>query len=79
MEKEEIINKFIETIKQSWTYDKLTLKERKQLYNIFNKTNDVVKGTFKQKWAILQAIYTSFLGGCGYDNFHWREKEKQAF
>ena len=67
---------FICLIEKSWTYDKLTKEERKQLYLTFNseRTREALKGTYKQRWDILQAIYGAFLAGVGYDDYAWREE-----
>lgn len=78
MDKENAINNFYEMIRHSWTYGKLTDEEKQQ----FDKTlksvqmQEALKGTYQQRWKILQAIYMAFLNGCGYNDFNWRE-EKQ--
>lgn len=78
MDKENAINNFYEMIRHSWTYDKLTDEEKQQ----FDKTlksvqmQEVLKGTYQQRWKILQAIYMAFLNGCGYNDFNWRGEKK---
>lgn len=76
MDKENAIDNFCEMIKLSWTYDKLTPKERTQLDKTFEdvRTIEALKGNYNQRWQILQAIYNAFLKGCGYNNFQWREE-----
>lgn len=50
---------------QSWTYNALTDEQRARWEN-FKKTQwfrDAVRGTYKQRWDALQAIYMAFLEG----------------
>ena len=71
--KENVIDNFWRMIKQSWTYNRLTQYERNQLEITFFDNEPVIKaikGTYQQKWAILQAVYSSF---------QWREKEQLLF
>lgn len=71
---EKLNSNFDNMIKNSWTYNRLTKEEKNRLLNALERSKDVVKGTYKQRWEILQAIYSSFLVGCGYNGFNWREK-----
>lgn len=81
MEKENAIKNFVEMIKKSWTYDRMTDREKKIivdiLYNI--RTENATKGTYKQRWETLQAIYGAYLAGLGYDSPSWRETQAQPF
>ena len=79
--KENILNDYKNIIFHSWTYSKMTKEEKQKLIETFDniQTQEALKGTYNQRWAILQAIYTSFLNGLGYDGFNWRETEKQPF
>lgn len=72
--KENALADFQELILQSWTYEKLTREERNQLFKVFEdiRTTQALKGTYYQRWGILQAIYKAFLLGVGYDSFDWR-------
>lgn len=67
---------FVGMIEKSWTYDKLTKEEREQFYLTFNseRIREALKGTYIQRWNILQAIYYAFLAGIGYDGCTWREE-----
>lgn len=73
--KENVLYDFEEMIEKSWTYGKMTETERKNwkdvLYSV--RTKNALKGTYIQRWEILQAIYGAYLIGIGYDNFNWRE------
>ena len=75
MEKENVLQDFKKMIYDSWTYEKLTNFERQQLEKTLESVqlNNVLKGTLKQRWAILQAIYNAFLMGVGYTDFNWRD------
>lgn len=83
MNNKELIEKFNnDIIIKSWTYEKLTNKEKEQWNNtIFDSpmVEKALKGRDFQKYHILNTIYHAFLMGCGYDNFNWRctEEEKE--
>lgn len=81
MEKEQVIEKFAKMIEQSWTYEKMTKKEKENWQRVIqaNRTGKAVKGTTKQRWETLQAIYESFLFALGYENGLWREEEEIPF
>ena len=70
MEKENAIENFNNMIIKSWTYEKLTETQKKQWKNALDTTpiKKEIKGTYKQRWNILNGIYTAFLYGCGYPN-----------
>ena len=70
-------NNFINMIKQSWTYAKLTEEEKNRILKVLYLTQAerCLKGTYKQRWEILQAIYGAYLFGLGYNDFTWREEE----
>jgi hypothetical protein len=75
MEKEKVRDYFTDMIKQSWTYAKMTESERKRIVDMIysKRTEDCLKGNYKQRWEILQAIYNSFLMGLDYQPIGWRE------
>lgn len=76
LKKENVLNDFILMIKHSWTYEKLTEEEKEKLEKILLddvRTEEALKGTYNQRWAILQAIYSTFLTAIGYDGFNWRD------
>lgn len=70
MDKEKVIENFNNMIIKSWTYEKLTEAQKKQWKNALDTTpiKKAIKGTYKQRWDILNGIYTAFLYGCGYPN-----------
>ena len=75
MNKENALNNFYEMIKQSWTYAKLTEHEKAQFKIVLysRQVEKCLKGTYKQRWEILQAIYSSFLMALDYTPIGWRE------
>lgn len=71
---------FKEMIENSWTYERLTNDEKQRLSELFMNIRvfDALKGSYNQRWEILEAIYTAFLKGVGYTNFNWRENKEVA-
>lgn len=78
MEKQEILKKFLEMIKKSWTFQEMTEFEKQKLFDTFSniQISNVLKYTEKHCWEILQCIYTSFLAGLGYTDFNWRSENE---
>lgn len=77
--KETAARDFIEMIEKSWTWERLTSKERADVLNQISfetlSKEGAAKGSWKQRWAVYQAIYSAFLMGCGYKPSGWREPE----
>lgn len=75
-EKENARKDYINMIKNAWTVDKMTNEEWNKLLDIFynTQTSEVLKGTYDQRWKVLQAIFTSYLIGLGYTP-DWREDQ----
>lgn len=73
--KENALNDFIEMIKISWTYKKLTQEEINRLTLTWEcvKNQKMIIGSYEQRWKILLGIYHTFLIGVGYTGFDWRE------
>lgn len=71
MNKDNVLIDFSKMILESWTYDRMTPKEQIKWEEILRdiRTTSCLKGTYKQRWAILQAIYNSYLIGLGYEDF----------
>lgn len=65
MEKQEkdVLKDFMETIKKSWTWDRLKENERLTFTNCLNWNRFKVKGTYKQKWNLLANYYDMFIFG----------------
>jgi len=69
---------FINNIKKSWTYAKLTEKEKERLEKVFISTitEHSIKGSFGDRYIVLQAIYNSFLMALDYEPIGWREEDE---
>ena len=78
--KEEAKDRFLETIRKSWTYHRLTEDEAARFEKIVERdTNEkfdgCIKGNFRERWFQLQNIYHAFLVGLGYPDdtcMDWR-------
>lgn len=72
--KESALVDFMRMIYSSWTWQKMTKSEQNRFEeNIDYWYTATVKGTYRQRWDSLQAIYNIYLIGLGYDGFSWRE------
>ena len=69
-----VLDKFIEMIETSWTYNKMNKMEKKRCIELLRdvRTVDALKYTDDHKWTILQAVYNAYLQGLGYDGPEWR-------
>ena len=79
-QKENAISDFMDMISHSWTWNRLTEDEKKRFINILNSIafRGELKGTYRQRWDIMNNFYTFFLEGCGYKPFRWRETDEDA-
>lgn len=78
-QKENVLEDFAKMIYNSWTFDRLTESEQKQLDRLLYDSvpvREAVKGTYRQRWEVLLAVYEGFLHGVGYTDFNWREPEE---
>lgn len=48
-------------------------KERLRDLIYSDRVIEIQKGTYKQRWCVLQAIYYAYLLGLGYEPIGWRE------
>lgn len=73
--KENVQADWTDMIVKSWTWTKLTNDERNKFGDELNKetTKKVISGTYKQRWEILNVLYSMFLEGCGYNGGSWRD------
>lgn len=67
---------FIGMIKESWTWARLTEKEKKSFEDsvIWSINQNVIVGTYEQRYRTLNALYHIFLQGVGYTGWKWREE-----
>ena len=75
--KEDAMRDYCSMIKESWTWAKLTAKERARVMQAIQNCNDTALfGTYAQRWGILQSVYHAVLLGIGYDSCFWRDDKK---
>lgn len=78
MNRENALEAYLTNIKQSWTWAKLTDRE-KRVFESRLKTSQgcgLIKGTYQQRCSAYTAMYDMFLAGLGYyedSPLHWRE------
>ena len=74
-EKVEIKDEYLKMIFNSWTWDRLYPTEKDRFINLVNSDHilDLLKGTKRARWNILNGLYESFLIGVGYTPTDWRE------
>lgn len=75
MDKEKALYNFIETIKNAWTYERMTEQEKRQLEQVFERlrNGNTLRGNYKQRIETLNDIYYAFLLGLNYTGYNWRE------
>lgn len=75
LDKNTATEKAYATIRNSWTYEKLTKEERNTLWDVLDKI--VVKGGFRQRYEQIMNCYTLYLAGLGYFKAPttWREEK----
>ena len=70
---------YLEMIKQSWTWAKLTEKEKEQFKGLLEHpcSSVVIRGNYEQRWEACEALYHTYLEGLGYSNdpLEWREAQ----
>lgn len=73
--KENAVQEFMEMICKSWTWKRLTDKERKAFEESvkWGVNQKIIAGTWHHRWMICQAMYESFLAALEYVPFGWRE------
>jgi hypothetical protein len=78
-DKEKVLEDFINMIKDSWTYARLTKEEKENFIDhlSWQRTKHILKGTYKQRWETLNELYWFYLLGIGYKDFNWRESERE--
>lgn len=73
--KENAYNEWFEMIEKSWTWDRLTDEERGKFRENMDSwcvARGLLKGTWMQRWEILNQMYHIYLEGLGYDSPNWR-------
>ncbi len=74
-----ILAEFRTMVSNSWTFSRLTEKEKNDVMYLLSdnhpQTREALKGTKTHCWSILQAIYSSYLMALDYKPIGWRESE----
>ena len=70
--KENAREHFINLIVKSWTYVRLTPKERGDFWDVLPQK---INGTYLQRLEVCDAVYLAYLKGLGYSPIGWREKK----
>ncbi len=68
---------YIEMIKESWTWAKLTQEERQTFLDLLEHPQGkrVIKGSYQERYEACDCLYYAFLCGLGYSKnpCKWRE------
>ena len=77
--KENALLRYCSMICRSWTFERMTHEEKERCISALLKVEQVnaLRGDFKARWRILQAVYNAFLSGLGYDGHKWREANEE--
>lgn len=73
--KEQAQADFIAMTRNSWTFQRMTQKEQEAAIQAL-LCSEMLKGSYKQRYSALNAVYRAFLLGIGYDGPQWREQEE---
>lgn len=78
MNRENALWSFLANIKQSWTWAKLTDREKRAFESRLkvSQAQDLIQGTYLQRYNAYSAMYDMFLAGLSYyedSPLHWRE------
>ena len=65
--KENAIDNALEVIKNSWTWERLTTKERTHFIDKLLTYKSAIKGSYYQRGEIISAMYAMYLYGLGYE------------
>ena len=78
--KEFALHDFLEMVKQSWTWDRMTEDEHNRYIGAIDWafTAGHIKGSYQDRWDSLQLTYHLFLIGLDYKPIGWREQNSDA-
>ena len=77
MNKENAVYAWLQNIKESWTYLRLTEEEKTTLEECikWNERQKIIKGSYLERYHIMNGLYHTFLLALGYKNsWKWREE-----
>ena len=67
---------FWEMIERSWTWERLTIAERRTLKGRIWESQNAFRGSYDSRMNQLQFCYNFFLYGLGYKGLGWRAPEE---
>lgn len=73
--KEAALPQYLDMIRKSWTWAKLSTKEREQFTKV--AVDAVLKGDYLARWQILNNMYSAFLSALDYEPINWRETAEE--
>lgn len=78
--KENALRDFCEMIEKSWTFARMSADEMRRCMEALTWTEEqnILKGTYRQRFYILHAVYNAFLSGIGYNSANWREETEEC-
>ena len=73
-DKEKALSDYVEMTKKSWTYARLTEKEKGNFQNLIDwiTISQMLKGAYVQRWDQMHIAYIAFLHALGYNPPDWR-------
>lgn len=75
--KESALSDWMEMIRHSWTWERLTEEERKRFCSLLSHPGCFhLRGSYMQRWDYLQDVYFAFLTALEYKPIGWRETEE---
>ena len=66
------------TVKNSWTFQRLTPAEKAAFEKALNRHRRDINGTYAQRHAAIMAMYSAFLYGVGYTGGNWRTTQEEV-
>ena len=80
-QKENAVIDFIKMIEKSWTYDRMTNKERETFVNELLEQDYFgrIKGSYDIRYDVCHALYSVYLAALDYNPTNWRETEAGAY
>ena len=80
-EKENAVMQFLSMICRSWTFCRMTEKEKEYWVKTVLHANrlDRIKGNYDARWLVLSNMYDAFLNALGYleDQADWRGRRSE--
>jgi len=79
-QKENAIQDWTDMIKKSWTWARLTEKEKDTFIELLSHPCSavVIKGDYEQRWESCEALYHTYLEGLGYNPLNWRDDYQES-